>query len=214
VVVVKLREPVNALTHLLGALLSVAGLVMLVVRAAEKGTVWHVVSFAVFGASLLALYSASTLYHSLRLSPRGMLALRQVDHMMIFLLIAGTYTPFTLVPLRGALGWTLFGIIWGCAAVGMGSKLFWMNLPRWIYTGAYVVMGWMVVAAIYPLLLSASVSVVAWLIAGGLLYTAGAVLYATKWPNPFPGRFGFHEIWHLFVMAGSLSHYTAVSLLI
>lgn len=205
-----LKDPGSALTHLAGAVLSLLGLILLVYKAVAHGDAWSVVSFAVFGVSLIALYTASTIYHSLTVSPKATLALRKVDHMMIFLLIAGTYTPFCLLPLRGAWGWSIFGAIWGCAALGMGVKLFWMGAPRWLSTAFYVLMGWLIVVAIYPLSQVVLPGSLAWLVAGGLLYTVGAVLYATKWPNPWPGKFGFHEIWHLFVMAGSAAHFLAV----
>ena len=208
------REPASALTHLIGAILSVGALAALIYRGAVSGTAWHVVSFTVFGVSLIVLYTASTLYHGLALSPKAKLAFRRLDHMMIFVLIAGTYTPFCLVPLRGSWGWPLFGVIWGCAVLGMIVKLFWMNAPRWLSLGFYLLMGWLVVVAAYPLSQSVSAASLTWLGVGGLLYTVGAVFYAVKWPSPWPGRFGFHEIWHLFVMAGSAAHFVAVLALV
>ncbi len=208
------KDPASALTHLVGALLSAGGLALLIYRSVVHGTAWHVVSFTVFGVSLILLYTASTIYHALRLSPRATLALRKADHMMIFVLIAGSYTPFCLLPLRGVWGWSLFGSIWGCALLGMIAKLFWMNAPRWLSTGFYLFMGWLVVVAIYPLARAVTAGSLIWLVTGGVFYTAGAVLYATKWPNPWPGRFGFHEIWHLFVMAGSSAHFAAVLTLV
>jgi len=211
---VRLKDPVSALTHLIGAVLSVFGLVVLVYQAAMYGTVWHVVSFTVFGISLIMLYTASTLYHSLRVSPQLTLTLRRIDHMMIFMLIAGTYTPFCLLPLRGGLGWWLFGAVWGCALLGMSVKIFWMKAPRWLYTAFYVLMGWLIVLAIRPFAQEVAPATLVFLAAGGLLYTIGAVLYVVKWPNPWPGKFGFHEVWHLFVMAGSVAHYAAVSQLV
>lgn len=210
----RLKDPASALTHLVGAILSVIGLVILVYQAAVHGTVWHVVSFTVFGISLIMLYTASTLYHSLRVSPATTLTLRRVDHMMIFMLIAGTYTPFCLLPLREGLGWWLFGAVWGCAALGMSVKIFWMKAPRWLYTGFYVLMGWLIVLAFHPFAAQVQPATLIWVAAGGLLYTIGAVFYVIKWPNPWPGKFGFHEVWHLFVMAGSVAHYAAVSLLV
>jgi len=205
-----LKDPGSAITHLIGALLSVVGLVVLVILAARRGTPWHVVSFAIFGASLVLLYTASTVYHALQVSQRATVALRKVDHSMIFVLIAGSYTPFCLLPLRGPWGWSLLGVAWGAALLGIIMKLFWLDAPRWLYTSVYVVMGWMVVIALGPLLRATPLPVTLWLMAGGLLYTVGAVFYATRWPNPWPGKFGFHEIWHLFVLAGSLAHFSAV----
>ncbi len=206
----RLKDPGSALTHLVGALLSVAGLVALIRVALVRGSIWHVVSFSVFGASLILLYTASTLYHWLSLPPKATLALRKVDHIMIFLLIAGSYTPFTLVALRGVWGWSLFSIVWSLALFGAIVKLFWMSAPRWLYTLFYLLMGWMVVVAAYPLVKALTLPSLIWLAAGGLSYTVGAIFYATKWPNPWPGKFGFHEIWHLFVMGGSLAHFAAV----
>lgn len=206
----KLREPVSGLTHLAGALLSVAGLVQLTYVAAVRGTVWHVVSFAIFGASLILLYTASALYHLLPLSPRGQQALRRVDHMMIYVLIAGTYTPFCLVPLRGVWGWSLLAGVWVLAVAGIVVKAFWLHAPRWLSTGFYLGMGWLVLIALGPLLRTVPAGVVPWLIAGGAFYSVGAVVYATRWPNFVPRVFGFHELWHLFVMAGSFSHWLAV----
>jgi hemolysin III len=204
------KDPGSALTHLIGALFSVVGLVVLVYRAAVYGTVWHVVSLSIFGTSMVLLYTASTVYHAVHASSETTVVLRKVDHMMIFVLIAGTYTPFCLLPLRGAWGWSLFGAIWGCAVAGMITKLYWLNAPRWLYTGFYVLMGWLIVVAIYPLALKVTTQSLVWLIAGGLAYTVGAVLYAIKRPNPWPGKFGFHEIWHLFVMAGTAAHFAAI----
>lgn len=206
----RLKDPASAITHLVGAVLSVVGLAVLVTLAAQRGTPWHVVSFAIFGASLVLLYTASTIYHSLRVSPRATTALRKLDHSMIFVLIAGTYTPFTLLPLRGPWGWSLLGVAWGAALLGILVKLLWLEAPRWLYTLVYILMGWMVVIALGPLVRTAPVPATVWLGVGGLFYTVGAVLYATRWPNPWPGKFGFHEIWHLFVMAGSVAHFTAV----
>ncbi len=202
----KVKDPVSGLTHLVGALLSVAALVVLVCVAAREGTPWHVVSFAVFGASLILLYTASTLYHLVPLRERATRALRRVDHMMIYVLIAGTYTPISLVALRGAWGWSLLGSIWGMAVLGVIMKIFWLNAPRWLSTLIYIVMGWLIVIAFPPLLRSVSLSGIGWLVAGGILYTAGAVIYGIKKPNIVKG-FGFHEIFHLFVMAGSYGHF-------
>lgn len=210
----RLRDPVSAVSHLIGAILSGGGSVALLYAGASRGTARHVVSFAVFGASLILLYAASTAYHALRLSPRCTLALRKVDHMMIFVLIAGSYTPFCLLPLRGPWGWWLLGSVWGCAAAGMVVKLLWMNAPRWLSTGFYLLMGWLVLVATRQLTQTVTARGLAWLASGGLFYTAGAILYMMKWPNPWPGRVGFHEIWHLFVLAGSAAHFAAVLTLV
>ena len=202
----KLRDPVSGLTHMVGVFLSITALVLLVYFSAIHATAWHVVSFSIFGASLIMLYTASTLYHLLPLQEQGIKMLRKIDHMMIFVLIAGTYTPICLIPLRGVWGWSLFGIAWGVTIAGIIMKIVWLNAPRWLYTFIYVLMGWMVVIAFLPLLHSLPMHGVAWLVAGGLSYTVGAVIYALKKPN-FAKFFGFHEIFHLFVLMGSACHF-------
>lgn len=208
----KLREPASALTHMIGAALSVVGLAYLIYLGVTRGP-WHLASFLTFGISLILLYTASTIYHALKVSEKATLFLRKIDHVMIFVLIAGSYTPFCLLPLRGPWGWSLFGTIWGLALLGAVTKLFWMNAPRWLSTGFYLLMGWLVVIAVYPMVQTVQTPSLILLAVGGLFYTAGAILYATKWPNPWPGRFGFHEIWHLFVMAGSTAHFASVVML-
>lgn len=202
----KVRDPVNGFTHLAGALLSVAALVTLVYLASRKGTHWHVVSFAIFGASLILLYTASTLYHLLPLTEKGVRNLKRVDHMMIYVLIAGTYTPICLIALRGVWGWSILAAIWALAVLGVIMKIVWLNAPRWLSTLFYVIMGWLVVIAFPPLLKAMPPGGIFYLAAGGVMYTVGAVIYGIKKPNIIKG-FGFHEIFHLFVMAGSFNHF-------
>jgi len=206
----RFREPVNALSHMAGSLASLAGLTLMVVMAAIKADTWHVVSFAVFGTTLVFMYTASFLYHGLNLSARSLARFRRIDHIMIFLVIAGSYTPLCLVPLRGPWGWSLFGIIWGLAVAGIIIKLFWMNLPRWISTLIYLGMGWLCVAAVFPLMRILDPAPLIWLALGGVCYSAGAVVYVLKRPDPFPGVFGFHEIWHMCVLLGSACHFWLV----
>jgi len=205
-----LREPVNGLTHLAGVILSMVGLIVMILAAVRYGTVWHVVAFSIFGTSLILLYSASALHHLLPLSERGVSILERIDHIMIFVLIAGTYTPFCLIPLRGAWGWSLFGIIWGLALAGIMFKIFWMDAPRWLSTSIYLLMGWVVLIAFYPLVISLPGGALSWLAMGGLIYSVGAVIYAFKWPNPFPKVLDYHGIWHLLVLAGSFCHFWAI----
>jgi hemolysin III len=203
-----LREPFNSLSHLLGILLSIAGLVILLVLS--DGEPWRTVSFAIYGSSLILLYTASTLYHSLRLDERGLKALKRFDHMAIFGLIAGSYTPITLVTLqqgKAAWGWSVFGTIWGIALLGLIFKLFWLKAPRWLYVGLYLLMGWLAVVAIVPIAQTMPFGGMVWLGLGGLCYTVGAVIYALKRPMLWPGVFGFHELWHLLVLAGSMCHF-------
>ena len=204
------REPVNAISHMAGGLASIAALTLMVVFAAVKADAWHVVSFAVFGTTLVFMYTASFLYHGLRLSEKSLLVLRRIDHIMIFVVIAGSYTPLCLVPLRGPWGWSLFGTIWGIALVGTVLKVTRKDLPRWVSTGIYLGMGWLCVAAVYPLVQILKPAPLLWLALGGFFYSIGALVYSVKKPDPFPGVFGFHEIWHIFVLLGSACHFSLV----
>lgn len=201
------EEIVNGITHGIGAVLSIAGLVVLVVLAVLYGTIWHIVSFSIFGASLIILYTASTLYHSIQ-APKARPILRIIDHSSIFLLIAGTYTPFLLTALRGPWGWTLFGVVWGIALLGIIFKIFFIGKLEVLSTLAYVGMGWLCIVAIKQLLAAMPPYGVAWLIAGGIVYTVGVLFYAIK-KIPYN-----HAIWHLFVMGGSFCHFFAVSSLV
>lgn len=199
------REPVNAISHMLGAIGSVVGLVLLVVFAA--GRTWHVVSFSVFGATLILMYTASFLYHGLRISEKALLIFRKIDHIMIFMVIAGSYTPLCLLPLRGPWGWSLFATVWSIAAIGVFLKIFFINTPRWVSTLIYLMMGWLCMVVIYPLVKLVDPICLFWLVLGGVFYSGGAVVYAFKKPNPLPGILGFHEIWHVFVILGSACHF-------
>ena len=197
-------ERFNAWTHLVGALMSVVGVMVLIAITVRMGDPWQIVSVSVFGATLILLYSASTLYHSLR--GRAKLILRKLDHLSIYLLIAGTYTPFCLVTLLGAWGWTLFFVVWGLAVIGMLQEIKPRSEARIMSLVIYAVMGWVVVIAIKPLLERIETAGFVWLAAGGLLYTIGIVFYA------FDSRFRhWHGIWHLFVVGGSLAHYVAIA---
>ncbi|MBX2990799.1 MAG: hemolysin III family protein [Bacteroidetes bacterium] len=201
------REPVSGLTHAAGTLLSVAGILVLISSAAAAGKATHVLAFAVYGASLILLYAASALYHLLPVSEKAIAVLRRIDHMMIYILIAGTYTPVCLIVLPEMWGLGMLILIWTLAAAGILFTLFWMNAPRWLYTALYVAMGWSAAVAIVPLLQALPTVGLLWLLAGGVFYTGGAVMYAMKKPDLIPGWLGFHEIWHLFVMAGSFCHF-------
>jgi hemolysin III len=204
---IKVKDPVSGFSHLIGAVLSAVGLYYLVRYAAANGTVWHIVSFAIFGTSLILLYTASTVYHLVIVSERGSTILRKIDHMMIYVLIAGTYTPMCLVPLRGSWGWSLLISIWGLAMAGIILKILWFNAPRWLYTLFYLIMGWLIVIAFSPLVKVMPTGAMIWLVAGGLLYTVGAVIYGTKWPRLKSKVFGFHEVFHIFVLYGSFCHF-------
>ena len=198
-------ERFNGITHLMGTALAAAGATVLVVLAARQGDPWKIVSFSIYGCMLFALYILSTLYHSLRGKAKDVF--RKLDHCSIYLLIAGTYTPFTLVTLRGAWGWSLFGVIWGLAALGIAQEAWLGKGARILSLVIYVLMGWLSVIAVKPLLAALTPAGFAWLAAGGLFYTGGIIFYSLDEKL----RHG-HGIWHLFVLAGSDSHYLAILL--
>ena len=203
-------RPWSAITHGVGAALAALGTVLLLVRTwALGGDVWHWVAFAIYGATMIGLYLASTLYHCLRTGVAGRMALRKYDHASIYCLIAGTYTPICLVPLRacGGWGWALFGAAWGLALAGMALSILWIMAPRWLTAGLYMGMGWMALVAVIPLLETLPPLGFFWLLAGGVLYTVGGVLYAVKWPGRSNPRFGCHEIFHVFIVLGSICHF-------
>jgi hemolysin III len=196
-------EKFNAWTHLLGALLAIAGGIYLLVLASVLGDPWKITSFAIYAAALVILYTNSTLYHSLK--GRAKIWLRKLDHLSIYLLIAGSYTPFCLVTLRGPWGWTLFGIVWGLAILGMLQEIKPRSEARVLSIVIYALMGWIVLIAIKPLLAALGTAGFTLLAAGGVLYTVGIIFFA------YDNRFQhWHGIWHLFVMAGSLLHYLAI----
>lgn len=206
----RLREPVSGLTHLAAGVLALAGLGVLLATAARSGRADQAVAFGVFGVSMVALYAASSLYHLLPLTAAGTARLRRVDHVCIFFLIAGTYTPFCVLALDGAWSVGLMGAVWALALGGAVLKLLWIECPRPLSVGLYVAMGWMVVVAAPALLREVPAGGLAWVAAGGLLYSVGALVYGLRRPDPLPGVFGFHEVWHLFVIAGSACHFWSV----
>jgi hemolysin III len=204
----RIKEPFCGLSHLAGAVLSVVALVALLILA--KGRPWHVVSFAIYGASLILLYTASTLYHSLPLAPHHVDRLRRFDYLAIFLLIAGTYVPICLVPLRGAWGWSLLGVEGGMALIGIGAVLFRRRLPEALCMLLYLAMGWLAVIALPPLRQALPPGAIAWLLAGGIAYTLGALILATDRPHLWPGKFSAHDLWHLCVLTGSACHFAVM----
>jgi len=197
------EELANSLTHGFGLALSIAGFIVLVALAAMRGSAWRIIGCAVYGSTLICLYTASTLYHGIR-SRRLKRVLKICDHSAIYLLIAGTYTPFLLVNLRGGWRWSLFGVIWGLAMAGILFKVWFVEHFSVLSTMVYLLMGWLALLAIKPMLLSVPHSGLLWLLAGGVLYTVGVVFYAWK-IVPYN-----HAIWHGFVIAGSTCHYFAV----
>ncbi len=198
-------EKFNAWTHLVGALLALAGALWLLALAVASGDAWKVFAIAVYGATLVLLYSISTIYHSVR--GRAKAVLRKLDHLSIYLLIAGSYTPFCLITLRGPWGWSLFGIVWTLALIGMLQEIKPRSEARIMSLVIYAVMGWIVLVAVKPLLDSLGTTGFVWLAAGGVFYTVGIIFFA------FDDRFRhWHGIWHLFVVAGSLMHFIAILL--
>lgn len=195
-------ERFNSFTHLAGLLAAVAGSVVLIVQAARAGDAWQILSFSIFAASMMLLYGASTLYHSVRGAAKRVLV--KFDHCAIYLLIAGTYTPFTLVTLRGPWGWSLFGVVWGLAIIGIVKELV-LGRDRVPSVPLYVAMGWLGAIAAVPLYQQLPGAALYWLVAGGVFYTAGILFYANdeRWRHA-------HGIWHLFVLAGTVCHYITV----
>lgn len=208
----KIKDPVSGFTHMLGALLSIAGLVLLIIQSAKYGEgAWDVVSFTIFGVGLILLYTFSSLYHLLPVKEKASNILRKFDHIMIYVLIAASYTPICLGPLRGGWGWSIFGVVWGLAIIGIVLTSVWIKAPRWLTTSIYLAMGWTVIIATYPMLKIFSqkdaLSSLWLLLAGGIFYTIGGIIYGLKWPHTKNKYFGFHEIFHIFVMLGSFCHF-------
>lgn len=206
-----IREPINGFTHLGGAILSFIGLLALVIKTTlTTPSIVDITAVIIFGISLVLLYSASATYHLVVASDTVIAFLRRIDHAMIFILIAGSYTPFCLIALKGVQGWVMFGIIAAIAICGVSFKLIWFNCPRWISTSIYIGMGWISVFLIIPLYKSIPLGGVVLLVLGGVLYTIGAIIYGLK-PEALKFKnLGFHEIFHIFILLGSLCHFFAV----
>lgn len=198
-----MEEKLNAVTHGVGALLSVVGLIILVVSSRLHGDIWHLISSSIYGTSLVLLYLASTLYHSFS-NEKLKYIFKIFDHAAIYLLIAGTYTPFSLVLFHGTLGWTVFGVVWGLAVIGVALKVFFVNRFRILSTICYIIMGWLMLILIKPLVAALPATGLYWLIGGGLFYSVGALFYLYRW---FPYN---HMVWHLFVLAGSGAHFITI----
>ncbi|MEH7526502.1 hemolysin III family protein, partial [Bacillus sp. JJ1503] len=208
-----IREPINGLTHLAGAILSFVGLLAMVIKASiTTASPIAITSVIIFGISMILLYSASATYHMVVAKDKVIAFLRRLDHSMIFVLIAGSYTPFCLISLKGATGWLIFSIVSVIAVVGVLFKMIWFNCPRWLSTVLYVAVGWIIIFAFSPLSESLSSSGTLLLIAGGILYTIGGLIYALKPKFLEFDYFGFHEIFHIFIMLGSMAHFLCVYL--
>jgi len=204
----KIREPVNSLTHWVGALLALIGLIALLIVG--WGAPTKVISLLIYGVSLIFLFSASATYHMVRVKDKALEIFRKVDHAAIYFLIAGTYTPFCVNAFSGFWKWCMLTIIWSLALIGILVKVFYIRAPRWLNAGIYVVMGWLAVGAAGQMLAALPAWVLTWLIIGGVIYTLGAVVYITKIFNFKPGVFGFHEMWHIFVLLAAAAHFVAV----
>jgi hemolysin III len=204
----KLREPVNSITHWAGAACALIGLVALLIVG--WSTPAKTISLMIYGLSLIAMFSASATYHMVRVKDKALEIFRKIDHSAIYLLIAGTYTPFCVNAFEGFWKWGMLSIIWSLALVGIIVKVFYIRAPRWLNAGIYVLMGWLSISAIGQMLAALPAWVTGWLITGGVIYTLGAIVYITKIFNFKPGVFGFHEIWHIFVMLAAAAHFVAV----
>ncbi|MDX9992067.1 MAG: hemolysin III family protein [Anaerolineales bacterium] len=203
-----LREPVSGLMHLGGAIAALAGQIVLLVMGWPG--VEKIAAVLVYGLSLVGLFSASATYHLVNAGPKVTALLRKFDHSAIYLLIAGSYTPFCLLAFEGFFRWGMLAIVWTFAVVGIIVKIFYMGAPRWVSAGIYVLMGWLCVAAAGQMLNALTPFSLTWMIVGGVIYTLGAVVYATKTFDFLPGKFGFHEVWHIFVLLGAAAHFLAV----
>ena len=204
----KLREPVNGLTHLGGAAFALVGTFLLLILGGA-GSTGGTISIVVYGVSLVTLFLASAIYHLANVEPKVLEILRKLDHSAIFILIAGTYTPFCVIAFKGFFHWGLLGIIWAIAITGILVKIFFIRSPRWLNATVYVVMGWLCISAAGQMS-ALPAGAAAWLIAGGVIYTLGAVVYSLKLMDFWPGRFGFHEAWHVFVLLGAMAHFISV----
>ena len=204
-----IKDPGSAITHFIGMLMAIFAAFPLLIKAAHEPSRIYLISLAIYAVSLILLYAASTTYHTFDLSERVNTILKKIDHMMIFVLIAGSYTPVCLIVLGGKLGYTLLALVWGIAAVGMLIKAFWITCPKWFSSIIYIAMGWVCVLVFGPLLNTLSTPAFLWLLAGGIIYTVGGIIYALKVPlfDAKHKNFGSHEIFHLFVMAGSACHF-------
>lgn len=209
---IKLKDPGSAITHFIALLLVVAGAVPLLLKAAGVSGPVHIVSMTVFVLSMAFLYAASTIYHSLDISESGNRRLRKMDHMMISVLIAGSYTPVCLIALNDTAGFWLCGGVWAAAILGIAVKICWITCPKWFSSVLYISMGWMAVLTLHEIYAALSRPAFIWLLAGGIIYTVGGVIYALKLPlfNARHRNFGSHEVFHLFVMAGSACHFVVM----
>ena len=206
---ITIREPGSAITHYIAMMMAMVAAVPLLMKATQSQDIRHVVAMLIFAASMVLLYGASTMYHAVNLAGKALRVFKKIDHMMIFVLIAGTYTPVCMLVLNKATGYPLLALVWGTAIVGMLIKMFWVTCPKWFSSIIYIAMGWECVLVFGPLVETLETGAFWWLLIGGLFYTVGGVIYALKIPflNHLHKYFGLHEIFHLFIMAGSVCHF-------
>ena len=206
---ITIREPGSAITHYIAMMLAMLAAVPLLMKATQSQDIRHVVAMLIFAASMVLLYGASTTYHAVNLAGKALRVFKKIDHMMIFVLIAGTYTPVCMLVLNKSIGYPLLGLVWGTAIVGMLIKMFWINCPKWFSSAIYIAMGWECLLVFRPLLDTLPTGAFLWLLIGGIIYTIGGVIYALKIPvfDKLHKYFGLHEIFHLFVMGGSFCHF-------
>lgn len=212
---IKIKDPVSAFTHFIAMLLALMAAIPLLIKASSDGKL-HLAALTVFIISMILLYAASTIYHTLDVSPGVNKLLKKIDHMMIFILIAGTYTPVCLIVLGDKAGWSLLALVWGIALSGILIKACFIMCPKWFSSSLYIAMGWVCILALQKIIIALPPAAFIWLLAGGIIYTAGGVIYALKLPlfNARHKRFGSHEIFHLFVMGGSFCHYILMYLFV
>lgn len=201
----KFREPISAITHLVAAFISLIGIIILIVLG--WGDLQKMITYSIYGISLILMFTASGTYHMLIARDSIILNLRKLDHSAIYLLIAGTYTPICMYFFNGFWQYGMLILIWSLAFIGIAVKLFIINAPRWITAGVYLIMGWLAIMGVQEIFRTMPTDAIIWLVLGGLFYSLGAIIYITKVMNFLPGKFGFHEVWHIFVILGAFSHY-------
>ncbi len=206
----KIREPINSLTHFVGVVLSFLGLVLLLTTSISNFSMINIVSSIIFSIGLVGLYTASTVYHGIIAPIEKLEFLRKIDHIMIYILIASTYTPIGLIPLKGIVGYSLLTIVWTLTIIGIILKIFWMNAPRWVSTGFYLLLGWISIFFIYPMVKVLPPVAIGLLVLGGLMYSIGAVIYGKKSEKLRIWKFGFHEVFHVFILLGSFFHFLMI----
>lgn len=200
-------EVLNTISHMAGSIFALMGMVLLIVKSSIAGKPWHIVSFSIYGTALLFVFLASTLHHGIEGKEKVEKFFRLIDYLAIFPLIAGTYTPLCLIMLRNGIGWSVFGVLWFLVIVGLLMKSLFPRIPKWVTNTLYVCMGWVGAIIVIPLFSRIGPLAIGITALGGVFYTAGSIIFYSEKPNPVPGKFGFHEIWHIFVILGAVSHY-------